>query len=51
MANATAHRQRRTWASHLCGQSVLLEKVTSLAADTAVVGVRVFGDIPFYIAG
>ncbi len=39
--NATAHRQRRTWASRLCAQSVLLEKVTSLATDTAVVGVRV----------
>ena len=43
--NATAHRQRRTWTSHLCAQSVLLEKVTSLATDTAVVGVRVFADV------
>ena len=43
--NATAHRQRRTWASHLYAQSVLLEKVTSLATDTAVVGVRVFPDV------
>ena len=40
--NAVAHRQRRTWASHLRAQSVVLEKVTSLATDTAVVGVRVF---------
>ena len=44
-ANAVAHRQRRTWASHLCAQSVLLEKVTSLATDTAVVGVRVFAEV------
>jgi len=43
--NATARRQRRTWASHLRAQSVLLEKVTSLASDTAVVGARVFGGV------
>jgi len=40
--NATAHRQRRTLASHLRAPSVFLEKVTWLATDTAVVGVRVF---------
>jgi hypothetical protein len=36
-------------ARHLRAQSVLLEKVPSLAADTAVVGVRVFPDVQIFM--